>query len=104
MSQGVALIYAERQKQMNKGYTPAHDDAEHSVEELLRIATCYLDAAASEMEGMDQDPTPAFWPRESTIPWNPEQNPIGNAVKGAAFAAAAMDLIYHQFGAENSSG
>lgn len=93
---GLDLIVEERLRQVDKlGYSIAHDDEHHSPEELLRIGACYIDYAATDMEGVGQDEEHAFWP-DTTIPWKPEMSSIENAAKGAAFVAAALDLLHAQ--------
>lgn len=95
---GLDLIVEERLRQVEQlGYTIPHDSDEHSVEELMRVGACYIDWATQEMEGDDPQSSHgvchAFWP-ETSIPWKPEDSAIENAAKGAAFVAAALDLLY----------
>jgi hypothetical protein len=85
------LIANERIKQLKKGYLPGHDEAEHDVPTLARVAVCYMDFATGQIEGVTQDSPHAFWP-ETTIPWELEDEPWQTFAKGIAFAAAAMDL------------
>lgn len=93
---GLDLIVEERLRQVEKlGYDIPHDDAKHSFEELLRIGACYIDCAAADAEGMEQDDPHPFWP-DTTIPWKREESSIENATKGAAFVAAALDLMHYQ--------
>lgn len=100
---GLDMIVEERLRQVEQlGYTIPHDNEEHSVDELLRIGVCYADAAASEEEGMSLseewgvDEKHPFWPEDSTISWKLEVSPMENATKGAAFIAAALDLMHAQ--------
>ena len=93
---GLDMIVEERMRQPDElGYTLQHDDEEHSFEELLRIGACYVDYAANDAEGMGQDSPHPFWP-DTSIPWKPEESSMENAVKGAAFVAAALDLMQYQ--------
>lgn len=93
---GLDLIVEERLRQVNPlGYDIKHDAQCHSPEELMRVGSCYIEYAANEMEGMAQDSPHPFWP-DTEIPWKPEESPIENAAKGAAFVAAALDLLFAQ--------
>ncbi len=96
-SPGVAAIDQERSKAIDKGYGPSHDSINHTVEELLRIGACYIEAAASDMEGMDYDWPHPFWP-DSSIPPVREPSALDNAIRGAQFVAAAIDMIYLEAG------
>lgn len=94
---GLDLIVEERLRQVEQlGYTVEHDNAEHSAEELMRIGACYVDFAAMDMEGQCDGEQHPFWPEGTTIPWRPEMSAIENAAKGAAFVAAALDLMHAQ--------
>lgn len=93
MSIGMTLIGTERFKQLSKGYSIEHDDAEHTVEELMRISACYADFAATYAEGDVMEGEHPFWPN-TTIPWNPRDTTSENMILSAAFAAAAIDLLY----------
>lgn len=98
---GLDLIVEERLRQVEKlGYTVQHDHDEHSAEELMRIGACYVDYAANDLEGQSQDNPHSFWPEDSSIPWKPENSAIENAAKGAAFVAAALDLLDAQIRGE----
>lgn len=98
---GLDLIVEERLRQVEKlGYTVEHDHAEHSPEELMRIGACYVDWAACDLEGSYADNPHPFWPEDSSIPWKPEESAIENAAKGAAFVAAALDLLDAQIRGE----
>ena len=97
---GLDLIVEERLRQVEDlGYTVEHDADCTSVAELMRISQCYIEVAAEESEGNDvshyfyPSVKPGRWPRGTSIPWRPEQTPMENAAKGAAFAAAALDLM-----------
>lgn len=98
---GLDVIVEERLRQVGPlGYDVQHDDAEHTVEELLRVGACYIDYAATEAEGVGQDEVHAFWPENTSIPWNPENSVAENAAKGAAFVAAALDPLYAKLSGE----
>lgn len=91
---GLDVIVEERLRQVDDlGYTVQHDADEHGVDELLRIGACYIDYAANQAEGVGQDRDHPFWP-DTSVPWKPEISPSENAAKGAAFVAAALDLMY----------
>ena len=89
---GTDKVIRERNRQVELGYDPTHDSENHTPEELMRISACYLDFAATWMEDVGQDQEHPFWP-ETTIPWKPEATPELTAIKGAAFAMAALDLL-----------
>lgn len=94
---GMTWIATERERVvLQKGYTLAHDNAEHTVEELMRIGSCYIDWAAGELEGMSGDIPPAFYPEDSSIEWKTPESSIEGAVRGAAFIASALDLFNAQ--------
>ena len=94
---GLDLIVEERLRQVGSlGYDLPHDDIEHTPEELLRIGSCYIEYAANEMEGLGQDSPHPFWPQGTSIPWKPEASPMETAIKGAAFVAAALDLMHYR--------
>jgi hypothetical protein len=80
----------ERNDQIDKGFSIDHDLA-HG-DELLRAAACYLDWAASKIEGSD-DPNEVgphvFWPWDDND-WNPG-TPQEAMIKSAAMVAAYYD-------------
>lgn len=86
---GVGMIQTERNKQIDKGFTLNHD-LDHG-DELLRAAACYLDWAATQIEGQSDpnEPTHPFWPWETTD-WNPG-TPEEAIIKAAAMVAAFYD-------------
>lgn len=78
---GVALIAAERQRQMDKeGWTPQHDD-EHGDLGLAMAATCYLDL----------NRFPAHWPFEQEA-FKP-RGYLDNLVRADALVAAEIDRV-----------
>lgn len=96
---GLDLIVEERLRQVGPlGYDVKHDDEHHSPEELMRIGQCYIDWSTIELEGgnprEEHGEQHAFWPHDTEIPWKPEASAIENAAKGAAFVAAALDLLH----------
>lgn len=106
---GVALIAAERVRQVSaEGWTPAHDDT-HTKGELADAAACYAAAANNAVRGWPPGPAPRQWPFESTS-WKPAAfgggtvkdggpNPdippaaIANLVKAGALIAAEIDRL-----------
>lgn len=95
--QGISNIRLEREHQIDLGYDLDHDNECHSPTDLLRIGACYADLAALVMEGdeptevWDKEGKHPLWP-DVGVPWTPEDTAVGNAVKAAAFIAAALDL------------
>lgn len=96
-SPGITDIALERAHQFELGYTPESDDKKYDPSDLMRVSTCYMDAATEMESGEDiyanWGSRHPFWPEHTEIPWKPEDTPEGNVVKAAAFAAAALDLI-----------
>lgn len=89
---GMQLVDRERFKQLSKGFTPSHDQEEHDVPTLARVAVCYMDYAVNQIEGDDHlEEPPPFWP-ETSIPWKPRDEPYETFVLGIAFSMAALDL------------
>ena len=64
-------IFAERMRQIEKGYDAAHDDA-HGIQHLIEVATSYL-------HGFGETPTDEFVG--------------GEIIKAAATLTAALDLL-----------
>lgn len=92
MSTGVALIAAERERQIDvEGYTPDHDRGH--AEELLVASTAYS-LAAFRLQSADKhwDRLPAFWPWHEDY-WKPVADFERLLVKSAALAAAAIDAM-----------
>lgn len=79
-----AMIKAERQKQISKGYDAEHD-LFHTRGELMAAARAY------QVAGYTPDiERPAYWPFEPEA-WRPSDKPIENFVKAAALYKAAME-------------
>jgi len=101
MKNGTELIAAERQRQIEQeGWTPEHD-ANHTYEELIRAAKCYLTAAEATSHSKNNitftgyrkgEPAPKDWPWEDSW-WKPSDEPIKNLVKAGALIAAEIDRI-----------
>lgn len=93
-SYGVAVIDAERRRQVEaEGWTPEHD-AEHTEGSLISASVCYAfaalalihDAPAQATESMD------FWPWDANW-WKPSDDPVRNLVKAGALIAAEIDRL-----------
>lgn len=88
-SRGVDLIAAERVRQLQKGYTPEHDDGHTGTKnparmpELLRAAVCYM----AQWEVSVEWP----WPAEP-IKLTPDDR-ITELVKAGALIAAEIDRL-----------
>lgn len=93
---GLTAITFERAHQVDLGYDVEHDAARYSVEELMRVGTCYVDYGTNMLEGSDQDTPHPFWPAHTGIPWTLEKESTDYIVKGAAYLAAALDLKHAQ--------
>jgi hypothetical protein len=98
---GAMRIAAERQRQIDvEGWTPEHDDTEHSEGELAEAASCYADIAAFQAMAFkaghsDVQPDtrrPLGWPWTITW-WKPSKDPIRNLVKAGALLAAEIDRL-----------
>jgi hypothetical protein len=88
---GVALISAERGRQIAvEGWTPEHDDA-HQYREIARAAIAYACAAAHPLI-YSRTYTPSEWPWEFKW-WKPSPDPIRNLVKAGALLAAEIDRL-----------
>lgn len=93
------LVAAERRKQLNKGYTPLHDD-EHSNAQLARAGASYTITAIWQMFGVEGDelviagqPAPELeWPWDH-YDYHPDEAPINNLVKAAALIEAEIDRL-----------
>ena len=80
---GVDLIAAERQRQITKGYTTAHD-RQHGLDELLAAAESYIRNL----------PFGVPWPMTAGDAARfLEQRPAERLAKAGALIAAALDLI-----------
>ena len=82
---GIALIAAERQRQVeSEGWTAEHDD-EHSDGSLARAGACYA-MVRPNME------IPFYWPWDPSW-WKPSPDPIRNLAKAGALIAAEIDRL-----------
>lgn len=80
---GVAMISAERRRQIDKEvWTPDHDD-QHTKGELAEAAACYATARTYVIS--------SFWPWDKSW-WKPS-SPIRNLVKAGALIAAEIDRL-----------
>jgi hypothetical protein len=98
---GVELITAERQRQIEaEGWTPEHDD-EHIFGQLCEAAVCY---AHYTWQRLAYPKAPPLSPESFTSqpgrlwPWNPSWwkpsiDPIRNLVKAGALIAAEIDRL-----------
>lgn len=95
---GIALIAAERQRQLDvEGWTPENDDA-HSGGQLLLAAENYAEAARDQIRlNMQPHGRPFNWPwlRDS---WKPSDDPIRNLEKAGALIAAEIDRLIRKAG------
>lgn len=91
---GVELIAAERDRQVNQeGYTREHDD-EHDDAALLNAAWAYLLASrqiVTKQPGWLHR-VPAAWPWGRAW-WKPSDDPVRNLVKAGALIAAEIDRL-----------
>lgn len=86
MSEGIKLIAAERQRQIEQeGWTPEHDD-QHAPGELLAAAICY---AICCLNGSSAKPP--LWPWGAAW-WKPKA-PVRNLTKAGALIAAEIDRL-----------
>ena len=92
---GIELIAAERQRQIDvEKWDSSHDD-EHKQGELAEAASSYADLAAYQSavpNASIDNRRPLGWPFESTW-WKPSHDPIRNCVKAAALLAAEIDRL-----------
>src|SRR5882762_8877272 len=90
---GVELIAAERQRQIDvEGWSPKHDD-EHTEQELANAACSYIDAAALiQHQFTDYTQVPSDWQWNADW-WKPSSDPIRNLVKAGALIAAEIDRL-----------
>jgi hypothetical protein len=87
-SSGVALIAAERARQVTaEGYTPEHD-AHHGDGDLIRAAVAYATAAV----GATEEHTAAWWPWDRPG-FKPGDGPLRALVKAGALIAAEIDRL-----------
>lgn len=91
-SAGIAMIRAERARQIGvKGYTPEHD-ARHDGTQLARAAACYaLHAAGVTQIGahLAGQAWPWPWPQAGFKPGEP----VDDLVKAGALIAAELDRL-----------
>jgi hypothetical protein len=91
-SEGVDLIAAERQRQIEQeGWTPEHD-AEHTGSLLARAAVCYATPPSIRgcLPGTD---LPVDWPWHSMY-WKPTPGDrVRELVKAGALIAAEIDRL-----------
>lgn len=86
----VALVAAERARQVaDEGYDAAHD-LTHGRHVLAAAASCYLAAATSIHP--HELPCPSYWPWDP-IHWKPSPDHARNLVKAAALICAELDLL-----------
>lgn len=82
--QGMALIMAERMRQITtEGFGDEHDD-EHKAGELVAAAIAYAAVLQSTA------PPPDWWPWEAEW-WKPASDRVRNLVKAGALLAAEID-------------
>lgn len=87
----VALIEAERQRQIEReGWTPEHDDA-HSTGDLATAAACYA-LPPGDDDAFENDP-PELWPWEAES-WKPlPDDRIRELVKAGALIVAEIERL-----------
>lgn len=91
---GVDLIAAERQRQIEQeGWTPEHDD-EHDLGEMVTASMCYAIHASHRSRGQAPpiDAISARWPWAAEW-WKPSDDPIRNLAKAGALIAAEIDRL-----------
>lgn len=90
---GVELIAAERQRQIDtEGWTPEHDD-EHADAELTRAAICYAQSGCGFDFGSACDHD-ALWPWEPS--WFKPLDMERDLVKAGALIAAEIDRLQRE--------
>ncbi len=90
LSGGIALITAERQRQIREeGWTAEHDD-KHDMGELAKAAACYAVGEQIIKEGYGY--STELWPWDTEW-WNPSSDPIRNLTKAGALIAAEIDRL-----------
>lgn len=89
-SNGVALIAAERQRQIDaEGWTPEHDD-KYADSELVRAAICYAHSGSGFSYGSDCNHA-VLWPWEPS--WFKPRDMERDLVKAGALIAAEIDRL-----------
>lgn len=102
---GIELIAAERQRQIDvEGWTAEHD-ADHDRGDLADAAHAYLHHAGKQIATgrIDVYPSkvPSIWPWENSW-WKPSDDPIRNLEKAGALLAAQIDVLLRA--KENANG
>jgi hypothetical protein len=90
LTDGVALIAAERRRQIEvEGWTPKHDD-EHASDELALAAVCY---AMPESGRLARYTMPPWWPWDASW-WKPSPTDrVRELVKAGALIAAEIERL-----------
>lgn len=86
------LIAAERERQVEKGYTAHHDDL-HDQGALAAAASCYAYLASLRAAGVRWPaPAPAVWPW-SILDWRPSGDRLTDLVKAGALIVAEIERL-----------
>ena len=89
---GAELIYAERQRQIEKeGWTAERDDVVHADGGLAAAAVCYIKHDGEWPFPLRSDRSPLGWPWDSEW-WKPKDR-ISNLVRAGALIAAEIDRL-----------
>ena len=103
---GTDWIKAARDRQIQLGYTPEHDQEEHRRNELAKAAFAYLYLCRLQLNRplSEQDIREtkfAYWPWPDG--WKPSQDDVvQNLAKAGALIAAEIDLILGTRGAKGA--
>jgi hypothetical protein len=94
---GIELIAAERDRQINvEGWTPEHD-AEHDGEEMASAAMCYACPPNLDMRSVvtrQGEPTPPIeWPWDAKWYKPTPDDRVRELVKAGALIAAEIDRL-----------
>ena len=101
---GIELIAAERQRQIEQeGWTPEHD-AQHTGGEMADAGAVYADAASALIRGASvEDIAESYLDGVGALvwPWDDEwlkidPDPIRTLTKAGALIAAQLDLLLQQ--------
>lgn len=98
LESGVALIAAERNRQIAvEGWTPEHDDT-HDCGELVSAAEAYLEASDENASFWDQKRVPVWWPATWSDDWfkADRKDPIRSLTKAGALIAAEIDRLLRE--------
>lgn len=94
LSLGVEAIRLERRRQLEEGYTSAHDDS-HTEEEIAWAATCFAAPSPVKRQKMDDngnlifsDPWPGDWDMDKPM------NRVQQLVEAGALIAAEIDRLH----------